>query len=80
MSPKRLVSWETFSEVFLSKFFPDMVKSEMEQNFINLRQAEKTVDEYAAEFFKLRRFAPYMVFTEENRARRFQQGLQLELQ
>jgi len=38
------------------------------------------VDEYAAEFSRLSRFAPYMVSTEENRARRFQQGLHLELQ
>jgi len=52
----------------------------MEQKFINLRQVRKTVDEYAAEFSKLSRFAPYMVSTEENRAKRFQQGLHLELQ
>ena len=52
----------------------------MEQKFINLRQAGRTVNEYAAEFSKLSRFASYMVFTEENRARRFQQGLNIELQ
>jgi len=74
------ISWKTFAVVFLAKFFPDTTKSEMEQNFINLRQAEKTVDEYAAEFVKLSQFAPYMISTEENRARRFQQGLDLELQ
>ena len=74
------ISWKTFAEVFLAKFFPDTAKSEMEQKFINLRQAEKTVDEHAAEFVKLSRFAPYMISTEENRARRFQQGLDLKLQ
>ena len=47
------VSWKTFSGVFLAKFFPDTAKIEMEQKFINLRQAGKTVDEYAAEFSKL---------------------------
>jgi hypothetical protein len=39
-----------------------------------------TVDLYAAEFIKLSRFAPYMIATEENKAKRFQQGLTLELQ
>ena len=39
------VSWKTFAEVFLAKFFPDTAKSEMEQKFINLRQAGRTVDE-----------------------------------
>ena len=41
----------------------------MEQKFINLRYVGKTVDECAAEFFKLSLFVPYMVSTEENRAR-----------
>jgi len=51
------VSWKTFSEVFLAKFFPDMTKSEMEQKLINLKQAGRTFDEYATEFSKLSRFA-----------------------
>jgi len=38
------------------------------------------VDEYAAEFLRLSRFAPYMVTDEEKRASRFQQGLQMDLQ
>ena len=55
-----LVSWKTFSVVFLAKFFHDTAKSKMEQKFINLKQAGRTVDEYAAEFSRLSRFAPYM--------------------
>ena len=56
------------------------VKTGMEQKFINLRQAGKKVDWYAAEFSKLSRFAPFMVSTEENHARRIQQRLNLKLQ
>jgi len=52
----------------------------MEQKFINLRQAGRIVDGYAAEFSKIGLFASYIVSTEENRARRFQQGLNLEIQ
>src|SRR3954470_9445529 len=74
------VMWATFTKAFLSKHFPDTAKADMEQKFINLRQGSWTVDEYAAEFTKLSRFAPYMVNTEANRAKRFQQGLHLELQ
>jgi len=58
------VSWKTFSEVFLAKFFPDTTKTEMEQKFINLEQADKTINEYAAKVSKLSRFAPYMVSIE----------------
>jgi len=38
------------------------------------------VDEYAAEFLRLSRFAPYMVIDEENRAIKFQQGLKMNIQ
>ena len=38
------------------------------------------MDEYAAEFLRLSRFAPYMVSDEEKRASRFQQGLKMDIQ
>jgi len=38
------------------------------------------VDEYAAEFLRLSRFAPYIVTNEEKRASRFQQGLKMDVQ
>jgi len=37
----------------------------MEQQFINLRQESRMVDEYAAEFLRLSRFAPYMLAEEK---------------
>ena len=38
------------------------------------------MDEYAAEFLRLSRFAPYMVADEEKRASRFKQGLRVDIQ
>ena len=38
------------------------------------------MDEYAAEFLRLSRFASYMVSDEEKRANRFQQGLKIDIQ
>jgi len=38
------------------------------------------VDEYAVEFLRLSRFAPYMVIDEEKWASRFQQGLKMDVQ
>ena len=52
----------------------------MEEKFINLKQWEKSVDAYAAEFLRLSRFAPYMVADEETKVKRFQQGLNLDMQ
>jgi len=74
------VTWDTFSKSFYSRFFPVTAQKDMEEQFIRLRQGNKSVDEYAAEFLRLSRFAPYMVTDEEKRASRFQQGLQMDLQ
>ena len=52
----------------------------MEEQFNRLQQRNRSVDEYAAEFLRLSRFAPYMVADEEKRASRFQQGLKMDVQ
>ena len=52
----------------------------MEEQFIKLEQWNHSVDEYAAEFLRLSRFAPYMVAGEENHASHFQQGLKMDIQ
>ena len=65
---ERPITWERFSVSFYELFFPKTARREMEQQFINLRQESQTVDEYAAEFLRLSRFAPYMVAEDEDRA------------
>ena len=52
---------------FYERFFPRTARRKMEQQFINLRQRSRSIDEYAAEFLRLSRFAPYMVAEEEDR-------------
>ena len=60
------------------RFFSETAQKEMEEQF--LQQRDQTVDEYAAKFLRLSRFAQYMVANEEIRARRFQQGLRVQIQ
>jgi len=74
------ITWDTFSKNFYSRFFPATAQKDMEEQFIRLQQWNKSVDEYAAEFLRLSRFAPYMITDEEKRASRFQQGLQMDIQ
>jgi hypothetical protein len=52
----------------------------MEEEFQKLKQWDKTMDEYAASFLRMSRFAPSMVAKESDKANRFQQGLQWEIQ
>ena len=74
------ITWDQFSKSFYKRFFSETAQKEMEEQFIRLQQRDQTVDEYAAEFLRLSRFAPYMVANEEIRARRFQQGLRMQIQ
>ena len=69
-----------FSKSFYEKFFLNMAQKEMEEQFIRLKQKDRTIDEYVAEFLRLNRFAPYMVVDEENQASRLQQGLKMKIQ
>ena len=42
---------------------------------MNLKQRQMTVTEYEREFIKLNKYATEMVTTEENKCRRFEDGL-----
>ena len=46
---------------------------------MNLRQWDRTIDAYAAEFVRLSRFAPMLVADEEDKANHFRQGLKPEI-
>jgi hypothetical protein len=74
------IAWEKFTESFFERFFPETAKQDMEQQFTSLKQYDKSVDAYAAEFLRLSRFAPHMVAEEKHRARRFRLGLQWDIQ
>ncbi|XP_020272318.1 uncharacterized protein LOC109847502 [Asparagus officinalis] len=68
------------SESFLETFSPKTAHLEMQRQFVTLRQRVSTVDEYAAEFSKLSRFAPGMMSNEVDKGQRFMQGLNFEIQ
>ena len=73
------ITWDQFSKSFYERFFSETAQKEMEEQFIRLQQKDQTVDEYAAKFLRLSRFAPYIMANEENRASRFKQGLKIKI-
>ncbi|KAL8104850.1 hypothetical protein AgCh_028861 [Apium graveolens] len=52
------VPWTRFTELFLEKYFPDCLHSQMEVEFLELKQGNKSVTEYEAKFTELARIAP----------------------
>jgi hypothetical protein len=70
------IPWKDFKDAFLERFFPQTIRQAKAQEFTDLVQGSMTVEEYAAKFIELSRFAPYLVSTEELKARKFERGLQ----
>src|ERR1051325_7150942 len=69
------IIWEGFKERFYEKYFSTDLRYNKQREFMDLRQGVMTVEEYSQEFDKLSRFAPKMVATEVERAKRFVHGL-----
>ncbi|GFS46043.1 hypothetical protein Acr_00g0099810 [Actinidia rufa] len=67
--------WPKFLEVFNEEYFPEMIRDQKIQEFLNLKQGDMIVVEYNAKFMELSRYAPHIVSTESRKARRFEAGL-----
>ncbi|XP_027158240.1 uncharacterized protein LOC113759862 [Coffea eugenioides] len=73
-------TWANFVREFNAKYFPPLVQEKKEYEFIRLRQGTQSVAEYESQFTRLSKFAPELILTEQRRARRFLQGLNVEIQ
>ncbi|XP_028107654.1 uncharacterized protein LOC114306582 [Camellia sinensis] len=70
------LTWDRFLELFYDKYFLQSMRDKKVTEFETLRQGNKTVAEYEAQFAELARFAPHMVDTDYKKARKFEGGLQ----
>ncbi|XP_020271651.1 uncharacterized protein LOC109846819 [Asparagus officinalis] len=73
------LSWEEFKKIFYKKYFPLTVHKQKEQEFQKLEQGDKTIAEYEEEFTYLSKFATHLLGKEEDRARRFEEGLRPDI-
>ncbi|XP_041020441.1 uncharacterized protein LOC121262076 [Juglans microcarpa x Juglans regia] len=70
-----ILIWERFMEEFDNRFFPESTKTQKAQEFAMLVQGNLIVEQYAAKFMELERFAPHLIATEKMQAQKFQAGL-----
>ncbi|KAL8119921.1 hypothetical protein AgCh_017153 [Apium graveolens] len=71
------VPWTRFTELFLEKYFPAYLQSQMEMKFLELKQGNRSVMEYEAKFTELARIAPeYKLAVKEQgeKKRKFESG------
>ena len=62
------------------KFFSTSLRDAKRQEFLNLEQGDRTVEQYDAEFDMLSRFVPEMIATEAARVDKFVRGPGLGIQ
>ncbi|XP_020270549.1 pre-rRNA-processing protein esf1-like [Asparagus officinalis] len=72
---ERPIMWETFTDRFNRKYFPQSARDELLRRFVELKQGGRSVDEYEAEFSSLSRYAPHLVTDPTIRRHQFQKGL-----
>ena len=69
------MTWATFSELFLRRYFPDVIRDIKRMEFIKFEQGTLSVFDYETRFTAMSKFAKEMVSTENLKCRRFEAGL-----
>jgi len=74
-------TWNKFLSELRAKFYPVVVHSQKEKEFMELKMSgTMTVMQYASKFTELSRFVPEFVSSERLKMRRFEEGLALYIQ
>ncbi|WMV58189.1 hypothetical protein MTR67_051574 [Solanum verrucosum] len=68
------IDWEKFKVVFLDRFFPVEMREANIFEFINLRQGDMSVNEYALKFMQLSKYYLTMVVNPRARMSKFVLG------
>ncbi|XP_011621788.1 uncharacterized protein LOC105420304 [Amborella trichopoda] len=72
-------TWEKFLGAFNEKYFSNSVKERKEVEFIELQQGRLNIDQYAAKFLELSRYAPHIINMEARKANKFERGLRPDI-
>src|ERR1044072_8333067 len=53
---QEVVTWDTFKQAFMEKYFPETAREDIEEKFLRLKQGAMTVGEYAARLDTLSKY------------------------
>ncbi|XP_057415195.1 uncharacterized protein LOC130746276 [Lotus japonicus] len=75
------ITWDLFKGAFLEKYYPEDVRGKKEIEFLELKQGNGTVAEYATKFEELIKFCPHYNTAEAERSKcnKFVNGLRPEI-
>ena len=76
-----VVTWAVFRREFLNRYFPEDVRGKKEIEFLELKQGNMSVTEYAAKFVELAKFYPHCTIetAEFSKCIKFENGLRAEI-
>lgn len=67
--------WDTFERLFYENYFPQSIRGQKVREFMELKQGDMSVHQYAIRFEELSRFTPFLVVDETIKALKFKRGL-----
>ena len=71
----QVMNWRDFCEAFREHHIPKGLMDRKREEFCNLTQGRRSVDEFSREFNRLARYAPEEVSTDAKKQERFRKGL-----
>ena len=74
-SPPERVTWRFFLDEFKNHYVGRIYLNNMRREFHCLKQSQLSVTEYLREFTRLSKYAPEMLVTEDEKCRKFEDGL-----
>ena len=75
IAPPESVTWKFFLDEFKKQYVGRIYLNNMRRGFHNLKQRQMSVIEYQREFTRLSKYAPEILVSEEERCRKFEDGL-----
>lgn len=79
MTPPRKVDWKFFKRKFRERYVGRVYLNERRWEFMHLKQKEKSILEYTAEFVRLSKYNPESIPNNEEWCRKFWKGLNPEI-
>ncbi|KAK8694914.1 hypothetical protein V6N13_072458 [Hibiscus sabdariffa] len=73
--PEEKVTWKFFLEEFKKKYISDQYLNDRRTRFLHLKQANKLIEQYVAEFCKYCKYSAEYIKTEKDKCRKFTDGL-----
>ncbi|XP_027927647.1 uncharacterized protein LOC114184538 [Vigna unguiculata] len=74
-----IVPWEDFKASFLENYFPKDLKKQKAREFLELKQGNMSIGEYASKFHELMKYWPYHQNNGEELCAHFENGLRADV-